>query len=74
MNPMNVLAPNDMANKFANTGVDTLTANMGWGVTEMPQANPAAAADQKKDANPAMTDLRRAKAREYGRPMSDVGF
>ena len=71
---MDVLQPNIMADQFANTGVEALTANVGWGVTETVQANPAAAMEEKEAANPAMTDLRRAKAREYGRPMSKLGF
>ncbi len=74
MNPMDVLAPNIMADQFENMGVEALTTNSGWGVTETVQANPGAAAEETKDANPAVTSIRRAKAREMGRPMEEVGF
>jgi hypothetical protein len=62
MNPMLVLQPNSMGSQFSNLGTDTQ------------QANPAAATDEKQDANPVMTGLRRAKSREFGRPMEEVGF
>lgn len=74
MNPMDVLAPNIMADQFENKGVEGLTVNQGWGVTETAQANPMASAEETKDANPTITSLRRAKAREMGRSMEEIGF
>jgi hypothetical protein len=74
MNPMDVLAPNIMADQFSNKGVEGLTANRGWGVVETAQANPGAAAETVKDANPAVTNLRRGKAKQMGRTMEEVGF
>ena len=74
MSPMEVLQPNALGSQFSNVGVENIAANLGWGVTDTMQANPAAASDMKQDANPAMTDLRRAKSREFGRPMEQLGF
>lgn len=74
MNPMDVLAPNIMADQFENIGVEGLTLNRGWGVTETSQANPGAAAEKKKSDSPARTSMRRAKARETGQTMDEVGF
>ena len=73
MDPMNVLQPNYMGDQLANKGVEGITVNYGWGVPETIQANPAAS-EEKTNANPGMTQLRRAKAREFGRPMSELGF
>ena len=74
MNPMEVLQPNTLGTEFANTGVENLNANVGWGVSEVMQSNPAAAMEVKEDTNPAMSDLRRAKSREFGMTIPELGF
>jgi hypothetical protein len=74
MNPMDVLAPNIMADQFTNRGLDSMLANRGWGVTETMQANPAVAADKMQSASPTMTALRRSQARQSGKTMNEVNF
>lgn len=70
----NLLAPNTMGSALANSGVEGLTANYGYGVAEATKANPQAEADQKTSANPKMDELRIAKAREFGLTKQTVGF
>jgi hypothetical protein len=73
---LNVLAPNYMGDLVTNrgvqgvvegnSGVESLTANYGYGVLEMQKAITAQAE---------MTDqLRTAKAREFGKTKDTVGF
>lgn len=68
MNPMYVLAPNYMGANFENSGVDSLIVNIGLGTDSY--ANPALMPKQEEGN----TKIRRAKAREFGRPMSNIGF
>jgi hypothetical protein len=64
MNPMDVLAPNYLGHSETNTGVDSLTANTGWGVAE---------ASPRADVENAGTDkVKRAAARQFGKPMDEV--
>ena len=72
--PTDVLQPNYMGTSLDNQGMDSLTKNYGHGVAE---ANPAAKAKlQEEAATPgkAKSDLRTAKAREFGKPKDQVGF
>jgi hypothetical protein len=70
MNPLNVLAPNHMSYSLENTGVESMTTNMGWGVNEVLNRTESV----KRTDNSGMNDIRRAKAREFGTPMDNVGF
>lgn len=68
---MKVLAPNDMGHFAQNMGIDALRQNTGMGVTEArSRLNPQA--PQEKDGK--LQGIRRAKAREFGKPMYKVGF
>ena len=63
MNPFDVLAPNYLGHSETNTGVENLTANMGWGVAE---------ATPQTDENPGTEKVKRASARQFGKPMDQV--
>ena len=71
MNPLEMLAPNSLSISMMNSGVEMMTANMGWGISELKQGSTGST--ESKD-NTGMADIRRAKAREFGRPAQDVGF
>ena len=70
----NVLAPNQMGDSLANSGMEGITANYGYGVAEVTKTNTQAEQDQESSANPSIDPLRRAKAREFGKTMGTVGF
>jgi len=80
MNDLDVLAPNYMGDQLSNIGVDELVKNRGFGVREAVTANSQATAQKDGNASPgstqakAMNDLRVAKAREFGKPKTQVGF
>ena len=74
MDPMYVLQPNYMGDTFANSGVDAMVANRGYGVTEALPVNPQGDEDQKKSVNPMVDNLRVQKAREFGKTKQNVGF
>jgi hypothetical protein len=63
MNPMEILAPNYLGASESNTGVENLTANMGWGVAE---------ATPQVEENPGTDNVKRSAARQFGKPMDEV--
>jgi hypothetical protein len=72
---MNVLQPNYMADMLTNYGADTLGRNHGLGVSEFTTvAEPVTPAFAKKPetANPMVRNVYKAKAREFGKPMSQM--
>lgn len=71
---LELLAPNYMGDNLANTGVEGLIANRGYGVSEVTniaKANP----DVETVKESTFTDnLRTQKAREFGLTKQTVGF
>jgi hypothetical protein len=63
MNPFEVLEPNYLGHSETNTGIEAMTANMGWGVAE---ATPQPA------ENPGVENVKRSAARQFGKPMDKV--
>jgi len=63
----NILAPNSMGSINTNLGVDSISANYGFGVPEIQKAVSAKQEEFKER-------LRIAKAREFGMTKEKVGF
>ncbi len=63
MNPMDVLQPNYMGAEYENTGMDSLTVNMGWGVAE---------ASPPKEENGMLEKVKLAHAKQFGKKVEDV--
>ena len=80
MDDLQLLAPNYMGDNLSNIGLDELVKNRGFGVREAMTANSQGMAQKDDDTAPGSTqakaknDLRVAKAREFGRPKTQVGF
>lgn len=80
---MVVLAPNRLGDSLtnrgvesfmSNQGVESLTANRGYGVPTAMKTNAEAAVQQEQTANPVLVPLRRAKARQFGMKIEEIGF
>ena len=77
---LELLAPNYMGSLLDNTGLEEIAQNRGFGVREVTMGNSQGMAQKNDDTAPgssqskAKNDLRVAKAREFGKPKTQVGF
>lgn len=76
MNPLDVLAPNQLGILTENFGLEELVQNRGLGVEEVSPTNQQAAAQKSELSNPEMAKdrLRTAAARQFGKTKKEVGF
>jgi len=70
MNPLDILAPNYLGYEVSNSNVESIVQNYGYGVAEV---NPKKM-EQSRDTSGPLNKLRVAKAREFGKPKTEVGF
>ena len=80
MADLQILAPNYMGEQLTNTGLSDMVENRGFGVREALNSSSQGMAQRQEKASPGSTqskaknDLRVAKAREFGKPKTQVGF
>lgn len=80
MSDLEILAPNYMGEQLTNLGLKGMVENRGFGVREALTANSQGMAQKQEETAPGSTqakaknDLRVAKAREFGKPKTQVGF
>lgn len=65
MNPHDILQPNYLGQEYENRGLESLTANKGWGV---PETQP----QEDKEENGMVRNVRRGAARQFGQKIGDV--